>query len=107
MWQLFGFFLGVIGGLSGAEIVLAPVTLVLPAVLVAVARRHHEGSAALLGHAAGLLVFALWLLSLQTGSGHTVAGGALIIAGVLLVLGVLAALVSRTRFVRGSHHGSH
>lgn len=101
MWELFAFFLGVFGGLAGVYILLFPVTLVLPVLLVTLSRRHRKGPSTLLSYAAGLVIIALWLLSLQTGSGHTTTTAAFVTVGVLVALAATMAMFSRTRIVRG------
>ena len=101
MWELLGFAVGFVGGLAGAFVFGLVVTVVLPVLLHALSHRHGKGSSTLLGYAGGLVVIAVWLLSLQTGSGKTPAGGAFIIVGIIVAIAIVTALVSRTRFVRG------
>lgn len=102
MWELLGFAIGVVGGLAGAFVYGLVVTLLLPVLLVALSRRHGKGTSTLLCYAAGLVIIAVWLLSIQTGSGTPPAGGALIVIGIIVVVALVTALVSRTRLVRGT-----
>ena len=104
MWELLGFAIGIAGGLSGAFVFGLVLTLLLPVLLVAISRRHGKGSSTLLGYAGGLVIFAVWLLSLQTGSGKTPAGGAFIIVGAIVAIAIVTVFVSRTRLVRGLEH---
>lgn len=101
MWELLGFAVGIVGGLAGAFVFGLVVTLSMPVLLVALSRRHGKGSSTLLGYAGGLVMISVWLLSLQTGSGKTPAGGVFIIVGIIVTIAIVTVLVSRTKFVRG------
>ena len=104
MWELLGFAVGIVGGVAGAFVFGLVLTLLLPVLLVAVSRRPGKGPPTLLGYAGGLVIVAVWLLSLQTGSGKTPAGGAFIIIGAIVAIAIMIVFVSRTRLVRGLEH---
>jgi len=101
MWELAGFFVGVIGGLAGIYIIGFPITILLAVLLAALSRRHGKGAATLLSYAGALVVVDFWSLvavSRQDGPPR----GVLITSAVVLGLAGVIALSTRLRLVRGS-----